>query len=119
MAAGHDMDPSDHGSGAAGPWRPRDVIAVLLAQLAGLSVAYLAAWIAFFNLPAEALIAEPNSATQRVIGAAAALVGALTLPGGCWEAWRRRRHPLPAAVGAIVGIAALVLALAWALEVEA
>ena len=116
MRAGPETDVRGGEPGVAGPWTQGDVIAVLVAQLAGLCVAYFAAWIAFFALPAEGLFSQPNSATHRLAGATAAVVAAGALPAGCWEAWRRRRHPAPAAVGALVGIAVLVLSLAWALQ---
>ena len=114
--AGYETEARGYEPSAAGRWTRRDVIAVLVAQLAGLCIAYFAAWIAFFALPAEGLFSQPNSATHRLAGAAAAVVAAGAVPGGCWEAWRRRRHPVPAAVGALVAIFVLVLSLAWALQ---
>lgn len=55
-----------------------------------------------------------NPGGTRVLGAVAALVGALAQPAGCWELWRQRRHRLATAAGIAVAVVVLGVAVAWA-----
>lgn len=95
-------------------WRP-GVVAVVMAQIGGLLVAYISGWVAFFALP-PTVFGGRNGATTRAVGVAAAFVGAFALPGGCWVAWRRTRNPIAGGLALLVTVSALVVAAAWAFQ---
>ena len=92
-------------------------MSVVLVQVAGLLVAYVAAWVAFFALPPDHLGGE-NGLGTRLVGGAAAVVGAVAVPAGCWEAWRRWRRPLALVLGGLAAAAVLVVAVGWAFQLD-
>ena len=98
------------------PWTSQDVVAIVVVQVVGLAIAYVAGWIAFFDLPDEGLFSAPNDGATRAWGVVAAIAFALCLPAGCWEAWRRRRHPAPAVLGGLVVVGAAVAWTGWAFQ---
>jgi hypothetical protein len=99
------------------PWTGLELALVVLVGAAGLFVAWVAAWVAFFGLPSEGFLStEPATTGQRAWGVAGAGLAAFAQPAGLWTGAVVRRSVPAAVVAGVVGVGVLVTAAIWAVR---
>jgi len=107
----------DRVEGVRRPWTIGDVAAISIVEVVGLLAACVGAVMAYFGLPPDGLD-YANSTEARLLGVLGAVVCAVGLPAGFWEASRRRRSRGAAFVATIVGVAVLCISAAWAFQLD-